>query len=205
MAPHNEVKERILRAAAELFMERGFAGTTVREIGERAKVGQSSLYHHARSKGELLRELHGRQAHEQFELLEKIITSNETPTAQLRATVSAIMSVVHTHRPVVTVYLREGHSLSEEARAEVNQERDKMHSLVDIIIRRGIESGEFRGDLDVHLTRLAILGMCNWSYQWYRPDGPQSMEKISEYFADLAVQGVLPERAPKARKATRGK
>ena len=54
----DDVKGRILQVAAELFMERGFGGTSVREIGERAGVGQSSLYHHVRSKGPLLQELH---------------------------------------------------------------------------------------------------------------------------------------------------
>ena len=49
--------------------------------------------------------------------------------------------------------------------------------------------GEFRQDLDIHLTRLAILGMCNWTYQWYRPDGPQDMDEISGHFADLVVMG----------------
>ena len=51
MPPSGDVKARILDVAARLFMEQGFAATSVREIGERAGVGQSSLYHHVRSKG----------------------------------------------------------------------------------------------------------------------------------------------------------
>jgi len=203
VAERNNVKERILRAAAELFMEQGFAGTTVREIGERAGVGQSSLYHHARSKGQLLRELHAHQAQELIELLEQVVSRDASPTIQLRGVINAFLSVVHTHRPVVTVYLRESHALSEDAREEVNHERHKVDSMVESILRRGLESGEFRPDLDIRLTRLAILGMCNWSYQWYRPDGPQGMEEISEYFADLAVQGVLASRSPDPQMAAR--
>jgi len=172
-------------------MERGYAGTSVREIGERAGVGQSSLYHHARSKGQLLRELHGTFAQELIALLEKAAASDASPPDQLRSVIYAVLSVVETHRAVVTVYLRESYALSEEARQEVMQERDKMDFMVDLILKRGVESGDFRPDLDVHLTRLAILGMCNWSYQWYRPDGPQSMAEISKYFADVAMAGVL--------------
>jgi AcrR family transcriptional regulator len=203
VAERSQVKQRILRAAAELFMERGFAGTTVREIGERAEVGQSSLYHHAHSKGQLLRELHDSFVEEQFELLEKVVASEESPTTQLRGLIRVIMSMVHTSRPVVTVYLRESYALSEEDREEVRHHRQKVYSMVDSVLTRGVESGEFRQDLDVHLTRLAILGMCNWSYQWYRPDGPQVMTDISEHFADIVVLGVLDSEAARSQKSVR--
>ena len=197
----NHVKQRILRAAAELFMERGFAGTTVREIGDRAEVGQSSLYHHARSKGQLLAEMHATHAREVLALLEEVVKSQQAPIVQLRGVIAALLAMVHTHRAVVTVYLRESHALSDEARKEVKRERIKVDSIVDLILKRGLKSGEFRPDLDVHLTRLAILGMINWAYQWYRPNGPQTIAEISEYFADLAEAAVVGERS---RKSGRG-
>lgn len=187
----NNVKERIVRAAADLFMQRGFAGTTVREIGERAGVGQSSLYHHAHSKGQLLAELHSKHVQEIIGLLESILDANETPTTQLRKVVSALLTMVDSHRAVVTVYLRESYALSDEAREEVRNERKKTDAIIDQIIKRGKECGEFRSDLDVFLTRRAILGMCNWAYQWYQPNGPRSIEEISETFADLAVAAVV--------------
>ena len=202
MAPRNEVKERILRAAADLFMERGFAGTTVREIGEMADVGQSSLYHHAHSKGQLLSELHRNFSGELFDLLTEVGSSDASPTVQLRELIRALMSVVDTHRPVVTVYLRESYALSEDAHEEVEQERTKIVAIVDTILRKGRETGEFRADLDIRLTRLAILGMCNWSYQWYNPNGPHTIDQISKEFADLVVLGVL-DRTPTRPKTSK--
>jgi AcrR family transcriptional regulator len=181
-------------------MERGFAGTTVREIGDRAGVGQSSLYHHARSKGKLLGELHATFVRDLIGQLEAVIESQEVPTVQLRGVVTAMLAMVHTHRAVVTVYLRESYALSGEAREEVAQERKKIDSIVDLILRRGLESGEFRADLDVHLTRLMILGMCNWAYQWYQPNGPHTIAQISEYFASLAEAAVASECIPVSRR-----
>ena len=196
----NQVKERIIRAATELFMERGFGGTTVREIGERAGVGQSSLYHHAHSKGQLLAELHATHVQSMIGLLEEVVKSQEAPTVQLRGVVTGILAMVHTHRAVVTVYLRESYALSDEARKEVGLERKKVDSIVDLILKRGLKSGEFRPDLDVHLTRLAILGMCNWAYQWYQPKGPQTIDEIGEYFANLAEAAVVSGRSRKSGK-----
>jgi len=189
-ADRSNVKERIVRAAADLFMERGFGGTTVREIGERAGVGQSSLYHHARSKGQLLAELHGKHVQDIIEQLEEILESKESPTAQLRDVIKALTAMVDTHRAVVTVYLRESYALSDDARKQVGIERRKNDAIIDQIIRRGLDTGEFRPDLDIQLTRRAILGMVNWTYQWYQPNGPQTIEQIGEYFGDLAVAAV---------------
>lgn len=186
----SNVKERIVRAAADLFMERGFGGTTVREIGERAGVGQSSLYHHARSKGQLLAELHAKHAQDIIDRLDEILASKDTPTMQLRKVVKALTSMVDTHRAVVTVYLRESYALSGEARAQVAQERRKNDKTIESILQRGLETGEFRSDLDITLTRRAVLGMVNWTYQWYQPNGPQTIEQIGNYFSDLAVAAV---------------
>ena len=188
-------------AAAELFMERGFGGTTVREIGERAGVGQSSLYHHARSKGQLLAELHAKHVQDLIGMLEEVVESDESPTVQLRGVISALLAMVHSHRAVVTVYLRETYALTPEAREEVREERKKTDSIIDRIITKGKECGEFRSDLDVFLTRRAILGMCNWTYQWYQPNGPRSIEEISENFADLALASVSNEPPKKPTKA----
>jgi len=196
----NQVKERIIRAATELFMERGFSGTTVREIGDRAGVGQSSLYHHARSKGQLLSELHARHVQEIIGLLEAIVESQDAPSVQLRGVITALLTMVHTHRAVVTVYLRESYALPVEARKKVGQERKKVDSMIDLILKRGLESGEFRPGLDVRLTRRAILGMCNWAYQWYQPNGPQTIAEISAYFADLAEAAVVNGRPRKSGK-----
>lgn len=202
----SNVKERIVKAAADLFMERGFGGTTVREIGERAGVGQSSLYHHAHSKGQLLAELHAKHVQDISGRLEAIEDSNASPAMQLREVVKALLAMVHTHKAVVTVYLRESYALSDKAREDVAVERKNNDTIIERIIQRGIDSGEFRSDLDVTLTRRAILGMCNWAYQWYSPKGPHSIDDIGENFADLAeasvvVGGVGKSAAPKPARA----
>jgi AcrR family transcriptional regulator len=192
----DDVKGRILQVAAELFMERGFGGTSVREIGERAGVGQSSLYHHVRSKGHLLQELHQSFAQELIAKLESVTPSCGSPSDQLREVVQIFLTVVETHQSQVTVYLREHHALSPEAAEQIQRDRDRIDDLVDAVIQRGIDAGEFRENLDVHLTRLALLGMCNWSYEWYRPAGPRKVSEISDYFADFVLQGILAPRGP---------
>jgi len=190
MPEGGDVKARILAVAAQLFMEQGYAATSVREIGERASVGQSSLYHHVRSKGHLLYELHHAFSRDLIERLTSVIESESSPTDQLRAVIRVVLGVVESHQAEVTVFLREGHALPEGPRADIQRERDQVDALVDKVIMDGIEAGELRKDLDVRLTRLGILGLTNWAYQWFRPGGERTSAEIADYFADMIINGV---------------
>ena len=194
MPQGGDVRARILEVAAQLFMEQGFAATSVREIGERASVGQSSLYHHVQSKGQLLYQLHQGFSKELLELLTAVVDSTSSPTDQLRGLVHVVLSVVESHQAEVTVFLREGHALPEGSRQEIQHDRDQVDAIVDKMIADGIAAGELRPDLDVTLTRLGILGMCNWTYQWFRPGGEHSSAKIADFFADLVINGVAAKK-----------
>jgi len=195
MPQGGDVRARILEVAAQLFMEQGFAATSVREIGERAAVGQSSLYHHVQSKGQLLYQLHQGFSKELLDRLTTVVDSTSSPTEQLRGLIHVVLSVVETHQAEVTVFLREGHALPEGSRQEIQRDRDQLDALVDKMIADGIEAGELRDDLDVRLTRLGILGMCNWTYQWYRPGGEQSSAEIADFFANLVINGLAAKPA----------
>jgi AcrR family transcriptional regulator len=199
MRQGEDVRARILEVAAQLFMQQGFAATSVREIGERACVGQSSLYHHVQSKGQLLYQLHQSFSRDLVNRLNAVVEANPSPTERIRGLVRVLLSVVESHQAEVTVFLREGHALPEGFRQEIQRDRDQVDTIVDRMISDGIAAGELRQDLDVRLTRLGILGMCNWSYQWFRPGGEHSSAQIADFFANLAINGMLaPARAGSA-------
>lgn len=196
MAHGGDVRARILEVAARLFMEQGFAATSVREIGERAAVGQSSLYHHVQSKGQLLFQLHQDFSREMLDRLAALVEANPSPTVQIRELVRTFLSAVENHQAEVTVFLREEHALSDAYRRELQRDRDQVDAIVDRMIENGIAAGELRKDLDIRLTRLVILGMCNWTYQWFQPGGEPSGEQIADFFADLIIHGMI---APEAK------
>src|SRR5580658_8327947 len=75
-APARSTRERILDIALELFAERGYDKTSLREIAERLGTTKAALYYHFERKQDILLELHlrlhalGREAVEQLERLE---------------------------------------------------------------------------------------------------------------------------------------
>jgi hypothetical protein len=53
-----------------------------------------------------------------------------------------------------------------------------------------VKTGELQDDLDVKVAGYAILGMCNWVYRWYNPEGDMSAEEIAAVFTKLTLEGL---------------
>ena len=193
-----DVKQRILDAAAQLFMEKGFSATTVRELGERAGVGQSSLYHHARSKADVLVDLQDRFTDELLSRFENSLASSSSPSEQLLDMMRVLLAIIETHQAEVTIFLREGHALPPEFAERVRRKRDQVDQMMDQVLRRGMKTGEFRS-VDVKLTRLAVFGMCNWAYQWMRPGSGLDGAAIARHFFSIVIEGI--GAPPPAREA----
>ena len=71
------------------------------------------------------------------------------------------------------------------------------------IIREGVESGEFRRDLDIQVASYGLLGMLNWLYKWYDPQGRLGVQQVAEQFTALALAGLNAAPAPPARHRTK--
>jgi len=183
----NSTKERILRVSADLFMENGYAATSVRQVAELAKVSQSALYYHVSSKSHLLRMLHEEFINDMLDRLIEVVAQDIGPIEKLREIIHVTLTIIDKHQAEVTVFLREQHSLPLDMRANVIAQRDRVDDLVDGVLRAGIKNGDFRSDLDIRLVRLGILGMCNWAYQWYRPGHGFSIDEISDQFCALIL------------------
>jgi TetR/AcrR family transcriptional regulator, cholesterol catabolism regulator len=190
----SETRRRIIDAAAGLFMKNGFAATSVRAIGEAAGIGQSSLYHHIASKGGILADIH-----ESFveDLLAELRAVEQRPdisaAERVREVVRVVLMAVGSRQAQVTVFLREAHAGPPDRKQRIQEKRDEVDLILDRMLRSGIETGEFKSGPEVRLTRLAILGMCNWSYQWYRKGGDHTISDIADHFGDLIVAAIATE------------
>jgi hypothetical protein len=60
--------------------------------------------------------------------------------------------------------------------------------MVESVISEGVAAGELRA-LDPRLTALALFGMVNWAYQWFRTDGPLGSREIAYFFWDVFLNG----------------
>ena len=97
--------------------------------------------------------------------------------------------VLKTHRGHVRVFFEHYRELPEEEQRLVRQERDRYEASVEEVIEAGIRAAEFR-PVNVRLTTLALFGMCNWAYQWYRKGGSMRTREIGYEFWQVFLRGI---------------
>jgi len=181
--------EEILAAAGSLFREKGYHATSVRDIAESVGLLKGSLYHYIRSKEELLARLFEGALRETVGELEEIAARDASATERLREMVRAYALSVTANLDSVGIYLREWRSLPPPELARVRARRRAMRSLFESVIAEGIRKREFVAS-DAKVAALAILGMVNWIYEWYRPRGRLRPEALAQELAERAVRSV---------------
>jgi TetR/AcrR family transcriptional regulator, cholesterol catabolism regulator len=187
-------KGQIVEAAEVLFSERGYHGTTMREIAAETGILPGSLYAHIAGKEDILLEICTAAA-AQFLVSVEIAAKGPWPPAEkLSRAMRAHVNVVAGARAAARVFLEEWTALSEPRREEVRTLRDRYESLWDGIIREGIRKGVFR-KVDRRFARLLVLSAANWTYTWYDPEGPLSPDEIADRFTDLLLGGLAAKEA----------
>jgi AcrR family transcriptional regulator len=178
-------KERILEEASTLFYERGYRGTTLDAIAERLEVSKPFIYHHFKSKAELLVEIYKRVLRLCLETIETAAASPGTARAQLRAFAVNYTQIVIKEQAIVAIFFREEQNLPPEEIDSINALKREFDGKLTQLLQRGVDKGEFE-IADVRMVTLALTGMMNWAYTWYRPQGRLSPDVIAQSMAALA-------------------
>ncbi len=185
----------ILGAAARIFRQKGYHGTSVQDIADAVGLLKGSLYHYIRSKEQLLARLFEGALEDTVRELEAIARRDAPAGERLADMVRAYVRAVTTNLDAVGLYLREWRSLPAREVGRLAARRRAMRSLFREVLVEGAERGEFApGDADV--AAFAILGMCNWVYEWYTPDGRLSAIALGDELADRALGAVRAASAP---------
>jgi TetR/AcrR family transcriptional regulator, cholesterol catabolism regulator len=180
-------REEIVRAAVEVFREKGYERATVRDIAARVGITTSSLYSHIASKQELFLEAVQPVIEAGAARMARIAASEAAPAEKVREAIVGAVAAFAEHYPEVSIYVREFYPLLETAEPEVRRRYERAW---EEIVRSGIESGAFRGDADARVVVYGILGMVNWMHRWYRPDGARTVEEIGGELARLVLGGL---------------
>ena len=182
-------RARLLAAAAAAFAQRGFHGTTTRDIAAAAGMSPAAVYVHYKSKEQLLYQLsrHGHQLI--LDLIDSVDELSATPTKRLYDVVYAFTrhhASQHTSARVVNYELE---ALSDEHRAEVGEQRRAITRRIRAIVDAGVEDGSF-DTAEPRLATTAVLSSGIDVARWYHDGGDITPEAIGAYYADLALRTV---------------
>jgi TetR/AcrR family transcriptional regulator, cholesterol catabolism regulator len=180
-------RTELTRAAARLFAEKGYHGTSVGDLAEALGVQKGSLYSHIESKADLLWEVAAEGAAAFHAALDSV--PEDGPVVErIRAALRAHLHVVGAQLDVATVFVREWRYLEGERRERFLAERRRYEERFRALFREGRELGELRTDLDDGTAALLALSAANWAYTWLRPG--VDTDALADRFTALLVDGM---------------
>ncbi len=183
-------EEDILRAAGRIFAEKGFAGTSTREIAEAAGLRGPSIFHYFPTKEDILRALADRALVGPLETLEEVRSSSARPAVKLYLVTRFQVQHFCSHPYDLTPVIRDAFSLPRDRFQTFYEAADRYTGGINALVQEGIDQGEFVEE-DAHLAALSIIGAAGWTLRWYRKDGPLSPEEVAQVFARLALRSLL--------------
>ena len=185
-------RQEILRTAARLFHRKGYDATSMNDVAAALKFSKGGLYHHFQSKDEIL-----------FNLMEKAMEITQErvvhPVLGISDPEERLRNLIRRHVELVlspldreiTVMLHENHPLPPSLRRKINQrKKDYVHFVENLVA----EVQRLRGTKSLISPRaatFALLGMINWIYQWYRPEGNLNAETLAKQYTDIFFSGAF--------------
>ncbi len=182
--------DEIVDAAASVFAERGFHGTSTQAIADVLGMRQASLYYYFPSKEAALQLVCEKGVDGFMESADAIVAEDAAPIDKLTRLLASHLAPNEVKRDYVKVFINERRYLPQNARRRVGRSSRRIEGCFADVIRAGISDGSMRADLDVRLTVLAILGMCNNVINWPAADQAVDVRRTAAEFARMVVQGV---------------
>ena len=187
-----EPRQEILRAAARLFQQQGYDATSMNDVAAALKLSKGGLYHHFQSKDEILFHI---MSHAMDITEERVINTArrvEGPEERLRTLIRLHIEVVISEEDrEITVMLHENHPLPTPFRRKINaRKKDYVHFVENLIADVQRQRGS-ASPVTPRAAAFALLGMVNWIYQWYKPDGALTGDVIVRQFTDIFFRGAV--------------
>lgn len=192
MAPAAEPTRRdsILKTAARLFAQKGFHAVGIAELGDAVGLGRGALYHHIRSKEELLYDISHGYIADLAEHAADVLDRGLPPEQALKLLGTHLMLLIAEHQNELTVCFREAQCLTGDRLREVMALHARYEGSWKTLLRQGERDGVFR-PYDAIVLK-GILGMYFYSYLWLKPGGRQAPRQIAERFNAMALKALAP-------------
>ncbi len=195
--PRQEPRQEILRTAARLFQQQGYDATSMNDVAAALKLSKGGLYHHFQSKDEILFHImsHAMQITEDrvINVVRRIDSSTAAGTEErLRTLIRLHIQVVLSPEDrEITVMLHENHPLPPALRRKINgRKKDYVHFVENLVadVQRKRNSP---ATVTPRAAAFALVGMINWIYQWYKPDGPLTGDALVQQYTDIFFRGAI--------------
>jgi AcrR family transcriptional regulator len=193
-------REEIVRAAAEVFMEFGFAASTIDAVANRLGATKGRIYHYFGSKADLFFEVQIAAMERLRREVEPLACGPGSPAERLRAMAFRHTMIMLEHLPIQKVSVQGlerqllGAAIGRHTRKlrDIIRRRDEYEQLFAEVIDEGVRLGLFV-DLPPRLATKPFFGALNWLTVWYTPRRLQSKNDLAELarmLAEFVMRGI---------------
>ncbi|BBX05729.1 MULTISPECIES: TetR family transcriptional regulator KstR2 [Mycolicibacterium] len=184
-------RDELLVLAATMFAERGLRATTVRDIADSAGILSGSLYHHFKSKEQMVEEVLRDFLDWLFDRYQQIITTEPNPLERLKGLFMTSFEAIEDRHAQVVIYQDEAKRLSSLPQFDFVEARNKEQRKMWLdLLNSGVEQGYFRPDIDVDVVYRFIRDTTWVSVRWYQPGGPLTAEEVGRQYLSIVLGGI---------------
>ena len=182
-------KELILRRAAAMFREKGFSGTSMRDLAEMVGIEAASLYNHIRSKNEILEAICFNVANIFNSNMEVVESNGQKSIAKIEELLRFHIRQMVENYEGVYVSDREWKHLDEPYLSNFQNQRRNYRKKFAAIIEEGIEKNEIR-KIDAPTAVLIILHAVSGIESWHRSKAKISAQELEENMLKIMIDGL---------------
>ena len=190
-SPSPSRRDELLDLAATMFAERGLRATTVRDIADSAGILSGSLYHHFKSKEQMVEEVLRDFLDWLFGRYREIVETEADPLRRVEGLFMASFEAIEHRHAQVVIYQDEAKRLSALPQFAFVDERNREQRTMWVdVLKQGVAEGCFGSDLDVDLVYRFIRDTTWVSVRWYQPGGPLTAEEVGRQYLAIVLGGI---------------
>jgi TetR/AcrR family transcriptional regulator, cholesterol catabolism regulator len=187
-------REKLLQAAVDLFFEKGYASTSIREIGTKAGITNSLIYHYFTNKEEMLFEIVNRSVGDLIDTLNEITRGLSDPLECLRQMLIGQTALLSAKREKESkILFSEYHWLTGAKRKALRKSQRAVYDLYMAKCRELKQKG-ILNDIDLSVLTFSIFGVLFGFFRWYRDTGSLTKEDVAENIWKFLFYGMLKAR-----------
>ena len=185
--------ESVLAVAVEIFNERGYDGTSMRDLSQRLGIAKSAIYHHVTGKEDLLSLALNRALTGLSSVADRASVLDATAIERLEYLVRTSVEVLEAESPYVTLLLRvRGNTTVERAALDRRRAFDRF---VADLVKQAQRDGDIDQDGDALITARLLFGLVNSIVEWYRPTRSAAARPLADTVCAMAFDGLRVRRA----------